>query len=261
MKTITVKATAAAALLAVVLPQAAGAADVSPVPDASDWQFELVLYGWAAGLNGQAAVFGLHPLDVDLSFSEVVQNLDFAAMAMGEARNGRFMLGMDATYTNVGDPVSVSALAPGLANSLDVTNTSWMVTGVAGYSIFEDDVARLDVMAGGRMWSVNNQFDIQGGLLDGLSESADASWFDPLVGAKLRLELAPELHITSWGMIGGFGVGSDLMWDVMGGVGYDFSEHFGLFAGYRATSVDYSDDGFIYDIVEHGPLAALTMKF
>ena len=86
MKTITIKATAAAALLAVAFPHAARSADVAPVPAASDWQFNLVLYGWAAGLNGQAAVFGLRPLDVDLSFGEVVQNLDFAAGCRAGAR-------------------------------------------------------------------------------------------------------------------------------------------------------------------------------
>ena len=62
-------------------------------------------------------------------------------------------------------------------------------------------------------------------------------------------------------MIGGFGAGSQLMWDLMGGAGYKFNDTFSLFAGYRAVSVDYSDNGFVYDVVEKGPILAGVFQF
>ena len=255
----TLKSLAAAALLAMAIPAGARAADLPPVPDTSDWKFTVALYGWAAGLNGDVGVFGFPPTNVDLPFSDVIQNLDFAIMGLAEARKGRFMMGVDATYTNVSK--SVKTPLGILANEVEATNTALMLTGVAGYGIIDTDMARLDLIAGARLWSVNNDFEAKGGLFGGRSWDDGATWVDPLVGAKLRVDLLPDVYLASWAMIGGFGVGSDLMWDLMGGAGYDFNDTFSLFAGYRATKVDYSNDGFVYDVVEQGPVAALVFKF
>jgi len=253
------KVIAASALLSIAVSGGARAADLPPVPDTSDWKFTVAVYGWGAGLSGDVGVFGLPPQNIDLPFSDVIQDLEFAAMGLAEARKGRFMMGVDVTYTNVSK--SVNTPFGVIANSIDVTNTSLMLTGVAGYGIIDTDMARLDLIAGARLWSVNNDFDARGGLVGGRSWSDGATWVDPLVGAKLRVDLLPKVYVASWGMIGGFGVGSDLMWDVMGGAGYDFTDHFSLFAGYRAVSVDYSNDGFVYDVVEQGPVVAAVVKF
>jgi opacity protein-like surface antigen len=51
------------------------------------------------------------------------------------------------------------------------------------------------------------------------------------------------------------------MWDVMAGAGYDFTDSVSLFAGYRAISVDYGNDGFVYDVVEQGPVVAAVFQF
>lgn len=259
MSSTCLKAMATAALLSLALPAAAEAADLPPVPDTSDWTFTLALYGWAAGIEGTVGVFGLPTADVDLPFSDVIQNLDFAAMGMGEARNGRFMLGMDATYTHVS--ASVKTPYGKLANKVDVTNTAVMVTGVGGYAVYDGDMARLDIIAGGRFWSVDNDFKVKGGPWNGREKSDGAQWVDPLVGAKLRVDLTDKIYATGWGMIGGFGVGSDLMWDLMGGAGYEFNDKFSLFGGYRAVSVDYDKDGFVYDVVEQGPVVAAVFQF
>lgn len=260
MKLTSLRFIALAGLLATMLPAGARAADLPPVPDTSDWKFTVALYGWAAGINGEVGVFGLPSQNIDLPFSDVVQHLDFAVMGLAEARKGRFMMGVDATYTDVGKAVKIPVSNP-FIEKIDATNTALMLTGIVGYGIYDTDMARLDLVAGARLWSVNNDFEVKGGLLDGVSKSDGATWVDPLVGAKLRLDPLPKVYIASWAMIGGFGVGSDLMWDLMGGAGYDFSDHFSLFAGYRATSVDYSSGGFVYDVVEQGPVAALVFKF
>jgi hypothetical protein len=51
-------------------------------------------------------------------------------------------------------------------------------------------------------------------------------------------------------MIGGFGAGSDVTWDLLGSVGYQWNERFAIVAGYRALGVDYDDDGFVYDVIQ-----------
>ena len=61
--------------------------------------------------------------------------------------------------------------------------------------------------------------------------------------------------------IGGFGIGSDLAWQLQAMAGYRFSKLFDLTAGYRVISLDYqSGEGlstFVYDMVTFGPMIRL----
>jgi opacity protein-like surface antigen len=252
----------ACAFCALMMPAAAQAADISAPEPSEGWTFTGAAYLWGAGISGEAGVFGLPPQDVDLTFGDILKDLDFAFMGLGEARNGRFVLGMDLTYTKVGSEIDNPRDEPNqLIDKVSVDNTSWMVTGFGGYSIFDTENVQVDLIGGARFWSVNTEFEVD--LTNGGDRNFDdgARWVDPLAGVKMRLDVTEDVFISSWGMIGGFGVGSDLMWDVMAGAGYSFTEHFDVFAGYRAVSVDYSDDGFVYDMVQQGPVMAGVFRF
>jgi len=252
--------TAASLLLAlVVCPESAWAADPVNETMADGWSFTAAAYVWGTGLNGQVGVLGLPPQDVDLSFGDILEKLDVAVMGIGEARNGRFLLSMDLTYSrvsaDVGTPFGI------VADKIDVTAATWMVSGYGGYSVLDTDTVRLDLLGGARLWSVQSDFELKGGLLDGGSRDDGVTWVDPVVGAKIRLDLAPDIYAVSWAMIGGFGVGSDLMWDLMAGAGYDINDNWSLFGGYRAVSVDYRNNGFVYDVVQQGPVVAAIVRF
>ena len=68
-----------------------------------------------------------------------------------------------------------------------------------------------------------------------------------------------NFYATGWGLIGAGG--ADLDWDVAAGLGYRFNETFSATVGYRAMGVDYNDDGFLFDVVEQGPILGLTINF
>jgi opacity protein-like surface antigen len=253
----------ATAAFASVFPAVALSADVAAPEPSDGWTFTAAAYLWGAGIDGQSGVFGLPPQDVDLSFSDILQDLNFAFMGLGEARYGRFFVGMDLTYTNVGSDVDNPRPESDekLIDKIDVDTTSWMVTGLGGYSIFQTEELTLDLFGGARYWSVDTDFEVDFTALPDRDFNDGASWVDPLAGVKMRIDVTEDVFISSWGMIGGFGVGSDLMWDLMAGAGYSFTEHFDVFAGYRAVSVDYSDDGFVYDMVQQGPVLAGVFRF
>lgn len=248
-----------ALLGAAIAPDGALAADLGGPSASEDWTFTAAAYLWGAGVSGEAGVFGLPPQDIDIGFGDILEKLDFALMGLGEARKDRFLLAGELTYLRL----STGRQTPYriLADKVDVTSTSWMVSGYAGYSLLDSDFARIDIIGGGRLWSVDTDVSLTGGPLDGFSKSDGAAWVDPLVGVKAHLDLAPDVYAVGWGMIGGFGVGSDLMWDVMAGAGYDLTDSVSLFAGYRAISVDYGNDGFVYDVVEQGPVVAAVFQF
>ena len=89
---------------------------------------------------------------------------------------------------------------------------------------------------------------------------------DPFVGLRVRHELSPGKELQFLGDIGGFGVGSDLTWQLFAGYGFDFwkSSLHGVI-GYRALAVDYSQDdrGFKnnLDLILHGPVIGLSFRW
>lgn len=141
-----------------------------------------------------------------------------------------------------------------IAGEAELTTKTLMLTGVAGYSLYYRDEANLDILAGGRLWGVENELELKGGTRDGESFDDTVTWVDPVVGLKGHADLGSDFYVTGWGLVGGFGVSSKIMWDVMGGVGYKFNDWSSVVGGFRAFGVDYEDDGFTYDVVQSGPI-------
>jgi hypothetical protein len=71
---------------------------IDQVTTEEGWTFAVAPYGWAAGLTGSVGAFGLPPVDVDFTFREIFDHLDFAGMAIGEARYDRYSLIGDIIY-------------------------------------------------------------------------------------------------------------------------------------------------------------------
>lgn len=234
--------------------------DVEQAAAVKEWTFTVAPYIWAAGISGKAGVFGLPPQDIDLDFSDVLSNLDIALMAAGEARYDVWSIGFDFMYSDLG--ASVSTPRGILANDIDVDISLLVATLVGGYAVWSDDKAHLDVVAGARLWSADNEFSLNGGLLGGRSRSDGATWVDPMIGMKGRVDLGDSgFFLTGWGLIGGFGVSSDFTWDAMASLGYDVTSSISLTAGYRGLGVDYSEDGFVLDITQHGPIVGAAFHF
>ena len=252
-------------LSGLLLAYPAGAADVvSPVtPDPqtvvteSGWTFTVAPYFWAAGISGDVSQFGLPVVEVDARFSHILDNLDFGAMAIAEARYDRYSIFGDIIYVKLssdsGTPRGI------LATSVDVSSETFSGLIGAGYSVLQDNSGHLDVVAGIRAWSVDTDIAFHGGILDGVSVSDGATWVDGLVGVRGNYSITPEVYFTCWGLVGAGG--ADVDWDVAAALGYRFNERFSAVAGYRALGVDYEENGFVFDVVQQGPIVGLVLHF
>jgi hypothetical protein len=239
----------AADLISAVAPETPPAAE-------GGWTYSITPYFWAAGLSGETSQFGLPVVDIDADFSNILDNLDFAAMLIGEARNGPYSLFGDLIYTKLS---ADSATPRGvLATSVDVESQTFAGLAGAGYSVIEGPSGRLDVVGGVRVWSVDTEISLSGPVLNG-TRSDGATWVDGLVGVRGNFAFTPNLYVTGWGLVGAGG--ADVDWDVMAGIGYQINETFSATLGYRALGVDYSNDGFLFDVVQQGPIAGLTIRF
>lgn len=223
----------------------------------SGWTFSFAPYFWAAGLSGEVAQFGLPAVDVDASFSDIFDHLEFGAMAIGEARNGPYSIFADVMYTKIsgqsGTPRGV------LATDVELTSETFAGLLGAGYSVIDSDAARLDLVAGMRVWSVESELSFHGGVLDGRTRIDQATWVDGLAGFRGTYSLTSEIYLIGWGLVGAGGANLD--WDVAAAIGYRFNDTISAIVGYRALGVDYSNDGFVFDVTQQGPMLGLTVRF
>lgn len=91
--------------------------------------------------------------------------------------------------------------------------------------------------------------------------SGSKSWVDPIVGFRARYNFTDHLYAAAKADIGGFGIGSDLTWQLFGAVGYQFNQHWSSELGYKYLSVDYSNNGFVYDMAMGGVFIGLKYTF
>lgn len=294
-----------ATMISLGLSGAALAADVSmptkaPVtapPAIQPWTFSLTPYLWATSLNGSATVKG-RTVDVDAGFFDILEHTQFPKglfqlAALGEARYGRFGLLADVAYMKLG-------LGASLARSRGVDRLNAAVGVSGGFKVemviaelaVAYEIARwnglmsaqsstaLDLYAGGRVWwqradaqfavsGTVNVFDLSLNREGYLSAKADVSWFDPVIGARLRHQFAPAWNVVVGGDVGGFGVGSKFSWQVLAALDYEFyrskSVSWSGMAGYKALSVDYSQGAglthYEFDMTIHGPIFGVTARF
>jgi hypothetical protein len=91
--------------------------------------------------------------------------------------------------------------------------------------------------------------------------SRDDYWFDPYVGLRARYNFNKTFYTAVRGEIGGFDVGADLMWEVEGVIGLNWTRSIFTEFGYRALDSDFEDTGFRFDTVMHGPQITTGITF
>jgi hypothetical protein len=102
------------------------AAEEKPAEGA--WEFHVTPYLWAINMDGNVAVKGIE-VDVDLGFSDIWDELNFAFMLAYEAQKGNWGLWGNTIYANLGDdnisgPVGLTGIDP-------TVNVFWQ--GLGGY--------------------------------------------------------------------------------------------------------------------------------
>lgn len=226
-----------------------------------EWQFQLATYGWLAGQEGSiTALNGLPPVDIDLDFwDDILGNINGAMYLIGDARKGPFGIFADFVYTDV----EFDASTPGSNfSSASSQSKTWMFTTAAQYRLIENRAYSLDLLAGARYWALESTIALTSGLSPGRKVTNTKSWVDPLVGTRGYAVLGQsKFFIGGFFIIGGFGAGADLMWDAALNFGYNWTEMFSTTFGYRYLDVDYEDDGFIFDVSQHGPTLGLSWRF
>ena len=226
----------------------------------SDWSFSIAPYLWLAGLEGRLATLpGLPPADIQLDFDEILEDLDFGFFVAGDARKDRFVVVYDLNYVRTTSSNNLRGL---FFSSAKLESEIFVASVGAGYRVVNKDDRSLDLFGGVRAWVVDTDLTLGAGALRPTSRiSHNESWVDPIVGFRGAASISPNWAVALSGTIGGFGIAADLDWGVFGGVTYQIRDSVNLAVGYRHLSVDYQNDGFLFDVEQTGPILGLSFSF
>jgi hypothetical protein len=220
------------------------------------WQVTAAPYVMGAAMNGTSAVAG-QELKIDMSFSDIVSNLQFGAMGLVVARKGNWGLGGDAIWMALG----ANGTAPG---PLGTTGTADMNQGAFTFYGLRRLGPAADLFFGGRVNTLQAKLRFNGS--DQRSADGSKTWFDPLVGLQVRTpDTGRRWHAQVYTEIGGFGVGSTFTLQVFPTIGVNLTQRTSLEFGYRWLDIDYSSGEnvtlFKYDVLTQGPVMGFAFRF
>jgi hypothetical protein len=225
------------------------------------WHFQIATYGWLSGQKGTLATLpGLPAADVDIDFyDDILGNINGSFALIGEARKGRVGVVTDVSYSDIEDDDATSGP---LFSTLTSRTKTWIISMAGFYRLIDQDRAFLDGMAGLRYWSVDSSLKLGAGILPARESSNREDWVDPIIGLKGMMPLGESQFFVSGALaVGGFGAGSNFMWDGLINLGYQWTAMFSTTLGYRYLDVDYDEDDFLYDVYQDGPVLGLSWRF
>ena len=220
------------------------------------WDYGMQIYLWGAGIGGETSQGD----DIDISFSDLVSNLDFGFMTTLAASKEKWTLLADIVYLDVeGDQKSTAyILERPVKTKLTIGLESWIVNAAASYAVLETGATRLETLAGARYLWMENTFKLKIGDPIKRKFSASDDFLDGVIGIRGNTGLNEKWYLTYYLDVG---TGqSDFTWQAVGAVNYRFSKVDALL-GYRHIEWDFDDKGALADMNSSGPYAGVKFRF
>jgi len=221
------------------------------------WEFLVEPYLMFPNMKGTAGI-GLAPDgEVNAGIGDIFDRLQAGFMLYGEARNGAWALSSDFLYMNLKqDAVPSQTIYSG---TVSVAEMAWELAGLKKILPWlEGGIGARLVSLKAEMEFLRNQV---GERTTGHEESGRQTWVDPLLVVRMKLPDSGSWLLQFRGDIGGFGIGSELTWQIQAYGGYRFSDLFQVTAGYRAFGIDYEEgveqERFVYNVTTFGPVVRL----
>lgn len=224
-------------------------AAASPQND-DGWEHRLTLYMLGAAQSGTTSVRGIEA-DVDLSFSDILSNLEIGGMLHFRSQNKRWAVQVDTIY------MALESEADGLPIVVDFDQTVIELMGAYRFS------PEFEFLFGTRYNRIGG--GLTGTAIGIVDLSGSESWFDPVLGIGWTPRISESWMARVRADVGGFGVGSDFAYQVIGTLGWDFARSWSLLFGYRYLEMDYEAGSklrdFKYDVATSGPTVGVSFRF
>jgi opacity protein-like surface antigen len=230
---------------------------------ASDWRFNVGIYGWLPTINGKLT----HEVpmlgdQVEVDPGTLLDNLSFTAMGAFGVEYRKWALVGDVIYLKEtkSDSKPVEALGGATLDAAYKLN-SWVVNlGVRYEAVRSHTGTTLGILAGARYFSAESTLSLTSAgppPIDETLRSAPAIW-NGILGVSGRLGLGKRWFIP-YRLDVGTG-DSDFTWQGMAAVNYDFS-WISLVLGYRYLDFNQGDSGNVQNLSFGGPELGVAFRF
>jgi opacity protein-like surface antigen len=224
----------------------------------SGWEFAITPYLWASGAKAKIETPQGENIKVDESFIDILDDLKFAMMGAFEAKHGRFVMVHDLMFLSLGSSADGN-IGP-IPIEADVDEKLLTTTHLFGYRVVDNGPMFVDVFAGGRLTSIKVDVDINLPLVS-IERDSKKTEFGPVIASRVRFPFSDKWGVGIYGDVGGFGVGADISWQLLGTVQYDISDRWRLSAGWRHFYAKQTKNDFDVHIKLDGPILGVTYRF
>ncbi len=237
-----------------------------PVAQPAAWRTEITLYGWATSLAGSAGFGGLPTMPYYASFGKVLEHFEGALMGSVLARNGTYIVGLDAIWSRIGGSGTVQVdYGPFSAAGVDLTLTQGMATAFGGLRIpVGPPNLELYGTVGARYMYSGNKLTLSTPVPGfGLSTSANKSWVNPVAGLAGQYRFDDRWFMNGLADVGGWS--NSATGQALASVGYNWTANIATTLGYRVM-YNYEKQGttagsFRFQQWMYGPFAGLKFSF
>ena len=225
--------------------------------DEDKWDLQFRPYFWMASLNGTTGTTNRN-VQVNESFSEIFDSLNFVFMGFFEARKGRFISLTDLEYISISDE---KATAGPLFSDVKADIKTFIFIPQIGYRVYHkpEKGTSVHVVGGAMIWRISTDLTLAPGILPGTQIKVRETWVDATGGLRVSTNLSKKLFVNGKFDVGGGG--SKFTYQLFGGGGYSITKKFSLLFGYRVIDVNYDKNNFVYDMNQRGPVVGIGFNF
>ena len=222
-------------LLTLLMTLTSGSAFAEAGQD-DEWSFFVAGYLTATYIDATTTAgtpIGDQDLEIDASFSDLLDNLDYGASGLFVASYDKLSINVDllAIGLDIDQPTPIGT---GNVNiQVDIREYELY----AGYQAFAQYPA-LELITGLRY--IDQEIEVNVTTAGPAPQIVTGdSWIDPFIGLRYISPLSNNWGWMLRGDIGGFGVGSDFSWRVDVGARYAFAKQWEAAIGYKLLDIDY----------------------
>lgn len=220
--------------------------------DENNWDFRAFIYLWAPELGGTTVT----EQSLTISFSDILDNLDFGLMGALEANKGPISILGDFQYLDLGADQD-AAVGPGIPATADADVTGFVFTGSVGYDFRYNQDGQLVGFGGFRFLDMDTTANLA--VANGSQRvEGSISNLDAIAGVRGVQPLADRWALSFVADIGGGD--SDLTWQA--GVTFDYRiNNWDLSFGYRHLDWNIGNSDVVSDLSFSGPIIGAKFKF
>ena len=228
----------------------------------SDWHVDWIpVYLWFTGLHGNVGANGT-VVPVNVSFSQAIQQLNIGLLTNLDVRRKRIGVDTDLIFMSLSSDQKTTPVGPAPKYVGFQANSKELIVDPELYlRLIDNGKGSIDAIGGGRFWDLNNSLNLYPPNGSTVTAGQTQQWVDPVLGARFRLNANKGIFFNLKGDAGGFGVGSQLTYQIYAGMGKEFKQRYSVLLGYRYLYVDYTSGGFVYDVHMNGLLTGFNIHF